>query len=354
MKSEHNNGKSKDHNYNKSNKKNNSHLERYKIQSYPISKSNSNRKHFLDYHQKLSNMDETEGSSDEDCNFLHNTRNENYNHKNTKKYDNLSISCNKEEKKFCIKSETEKSGASNNNNSDYNIKERLELAQGLNVKYNKLKQKYRKERDAATHWRKSYNNLLKYSITFDETIKTLIEENRIHQEYIINLEKKNSRILNTCNNITNDFHTNLFFNINNFNNTININNVNPNSNNLSNYSGVNYNTNSDSFIKLFQKNFNEIINDYKKQIDLLSEEKDSLFSNLSLSRHQHLQMTLKMEEIQNRIFYLDKLRLEDLQNLYNTDNVKNNTNMNSNTNSSSNYNTENNCNHNSNYNSNMN
>ncbi len=128
---------------------------------------------------------------------------------------------------------------------------------------------------------------------FDDTIKNLIEENRIHQEYIINLEKKNQKIMSSCSNITSDFHNNLFFNLNNLNSLV-------------------INNNNDSVNKLISKNFNELLNDYKKQLDLLSEEKDSLFSNLSLSRHQHLQMTLKMEEIQNRIFHLEKLRSDDL------------------------------------------
>jgi len=166
----------------------------------------------------------------------------------------------------------------------------------LQTKYKKLKLLYRNELEACLHWKNSYYNLLKNSLCFDDTIKTLIEENRIHQEYIINLEKKNQKLLQTCTNITNDFHNNFFFNMNNL--TLG----NNNSNNL----------NTDSLNKLISKNFNELLNDYKKQLDVLSEEKDTLFSNLSLARHQHLQMTLKTEEIQNRIFSLEKLRSDDL------------------------------------------
>jgi len=180
-----------------------------------------------------------------------------------------------------------------------NYQEFFEENKKLKLKYKKLKGLYRNEIEVSAHWKNSYFNLLRSSLTFDDTIKTLIEENRIHQEYIINLEKKNQKILLTCTNITNDFHNNLFFNLNNLNS-------------LSLNSNINNNFNTDSLSKLISKNFNELLNDYKKQLDLLAEEKDTLFSNLSLARHQHLQMTLKMEEIQNRIFNLEKLRSDDL------------------------------------------
>ena len=180
------------------------------------------------------------------------------------------------------------------NSNNYN--EFFEEFQKLKKKYKKLKQLYKGEIDACAHWKNSYFNLLRSSLSFDDTIKSLIEENRIHQEYIINLEKKNQKILSTCTNITNDFHNNLFFNLNNLNSLKYDNN----------------NNNSDSLGKLISKNFNELLNDYKKQLDMLSEEKDTLSCNLSLARHQNLQMTLKMEEIQNRIFNLEKLRSDDI------------------------------------------
>lgn len=199
----------------------------------------------------------------------------------------------------------------NNNLNSNNYNEFFEEYKKLKSKYKKLKGLYRSEIDACAHWKNSYFNLLKSSLTFDDTIKTLIEENRIHQEYIINLEKKNQKILSTCTNITNDFHNNLFFNLNNLNSL----SLNSNSNNNNNN-----NFNSESLSKLISKNFNELLNDYKKQLDVLAEEKDTLFSNLSLARHQHLQMTLKMEEIQNRIFNLEKLRSDDLVFLENKNN----------------------------------
>ena len=37
----------------------------------------------------------------------------------------------------------------------------------------------------------------------------------------------------------------------------------------------------------------------------------NLFRNLSLTRHQNLQMTLKLEEMQNRIYYIEKLNADD-------------------------------------------
>lgn len=217
---------------------------------------------------------------------------------------------NKNNKNKIVRDSTENlfTNISSENNNDMlnsnNYNEFFEEYQKLKKKYKKLKQLYKNEIDSCTHWKSSYFNLLKSSLSFDDTIKTLIEENRIHQEYIINLEKKNQKILTTCTNITNDFHNNLFFNLNSLYSLTNI-----NSNNSNN---ANNNNNSESLSKLISKNFNELLNDYKKQLDVLSEEKDTLFSNLSLARHQNLQMTLKMEEIQNRIFNLEKLRSDDL------------------------------------------
>jgi hypothetical protein len=170
-------------------------------------------------------------------------------------------------------------------NKYYNFEE--SPYQNLESRYNKLKDKYRICKRDMNHWRKSYFNLLKDSLTFDETIKTLYEENRIHMEYIIGLENKVNKILNTCKNITDNFHEN-----------------------------ISRNMNIDTGSKIdnsYMKNFNEIINDYKKQLEILSDEKEQLNTNLSISRHQQLQYTMKAEELQDRLYRIEQARYDDLK-----------------------------------------
>ena len=161
-------------------------------------------------------------------------------------------------------------------------------------KYIRLKEKYHESQNAEQHWRSSYFNLLNDSLSYEETIKSLIEENRIHQEYIISLENRLDKLLASCNNITHNFHNSLFKNLNSFNN--------PSNENISN---------------LFIKNYNEVLHDYKKQLEILAEEKDSLSTNLSITRHQQLQCTLKLEDAQTRLYNIERARMEDLKVLEN-------------------------------------
>jgi len=50
-------------------------------------------------------------------------------------------------------------------------------------------------------------------------------------------------------------------------------------------------------------------------LEILSEEKESLNTNLSISRHQHLQTTMKIENLQTRLYNLEQARIEDMKNL---------------------------------------
>jgi hypothetical protein len=68
---------------------------------------------------------------------------------------------------------------------------------------------------------------------------------------------------------------------------------------------------------LFMKNYNEVLNDYKKQLEILAEEKDNLSTNLSITRHQQLQTSMKIEALQTRVFNLEGARLEDMKILEN-------------------------------------
>jgi hypothetical protein len=167
--------------------------------------------------------------------------------------------------------------------------------QQLENKYNKLREKYDSVKKHAAHWRGSYFNLLKDSLVFDESIKTLYEENRIHLEYIISLESKISKLLVSCNNITNNFHQNLC-------KSLNMNEIN-----------IQTSSSNASMNNVYIKNFNEVLNDYKKQLEILAEEKDSLNTNLSISRHQQLQYSLRMEELQDRLYRIEQARHEDLR-----------------------------------------
>jgi hypothetical protein len=184
----------------------------------------------------------------------------------------------------------------------------------LKEKYKVMKAKLEVTQNAEKNWRTSYFNLLKDSLNWEETIKNLMEENRIHQEYIISLENKLNKLLVSCNNITNNFHKSL---------------------NLANLCGsnqglnYNYNTNNSQVMNQFQSfrsgynenmspnyenlNFEQILNDYKKQLEILAEEKENLNTNLSISRHQQLQCSIKLENLQTRLFNLEQARLEDLK-----------------------------------------
>jgi hypothetical protein len=165
--------------------------------------------------------------------------------------------------------------------------------------------------------RRSYFNLLKDSLTWEETIKNLMEENRIHQEYIISIENKLNKLLVSCNNITNSFHKSLnIANLYASNQGINLNyNYNTNTNNSQAFnqfqsfrSGNNENISPNENL-----NFEQILNDYKKQLEILSDEKENLYTNLSISRHQQLQSSLKLENLQTRLFNIEQARLEDLK-----------------------------------------
>jgi hypothetical protein len=181
---------------------------------------------------------------------------------------------------------------------EYVEKEKYDV---LKLKYDQLKEKYNKMRRQEKNWRSSYFDVLKESIHFDETLKNLIEENRIHQEYIISLENKLNRLLNSSNRITENFHNNIRqLKIIDF--------TNP---------GTNVNINNNNISNTLLKNYNEIINDYKQQIEILAEEKENLSTNMSISRHQQLQNTLKLEEMQNRILFMEQARLEDIKILQN-------------------------------------
>lgn len=184
---------------------------------------------------------------------------------------------------------------SNKKESKKGYKEYVEKEEYLELKFKQkeLKEKYKKLFNQEINWRSSYFNLLKDSIQYDEAIKNLIEENRIHQEYIISLENKLNKILTSCNNITSSFHNNLM-QLSNLDTTAN--------NNLSN---------------TLLKNYNEIINDYKQQIEILAEEKENLSTSLSITRHQQLQNTMKLEGMQKRILFMEQARLEDMKILQN-------------------------------------
>jgi hypothetical protein len=187
----------------------------------------------------------------------------------------------------------------------------------LKEKYKVMKAKLEVTQNAEKNWRRSYFNLLKDSLTWEETIKNLMEENRIHQEYIISIENKLNKLLVSCNNITNSFHKSLnIANLYASNQGINLNyNYNTNTNNSQAFnqfqsfrSGNNENISPNENL-----NFEQILNDYKKQLEILSDEKENLYTNLSISRHQQLQSSLKLENLQTRLFNIEQARLEDLK-----------------------------------------
>lgn len=134
-------------------------------------------------------------------------------------------------------------------------------------------------------WRGLFVNQVKESLEFETTIKCLYEENRLNQEYIISLEDRINKLLIRTNNITNNYHNNLkslHRLIQNIESTSNENN--KILNNLDNI-------------------FNQmnLIDDFKSQLEILSEEKENSNSNLALSRHQYLQASIKLDQFQKKI-----------------------------------------------------
>jgi hypothetical protein len=201
-------------------------------------------------------------------------------------------------------------------NTENNNNQIFEKHQMLQQKYNTLKEKFKERCEVSEYWRRNYFNLLKDSLTFEETIMQLTEENRIHLEYIISLENKINKILQVTNNITNSFHQNLmnFLRNDNASQGFNINTTNlmTNNNNDLNHSNISNNKNI-GLNNAYYKNFTETLNDYKKQLEILAEEKETLNTNLSISRHQQLQVNLKVEELQSRVVNLEKARFQDLK-----------------------------------------
>lgn len=199
------------------------------------------------------------------------------------------------------------------NFSNKDLRESNDNSRKLQMKYLKLKDKLLDKTREADNWRNSYFNLLKDSINFDECIKTLYEENRIHIEYIISLENKLNKLLVTCNNITNNFHNNLYKNMN-------LNNSNDIVNTTTNFNSNNNSNNNPNINQIFLKNYNEILNDYKRQLEILAEEKESLHTNLSIARHSQLQYAMRIEEMQTRIYTLEQSRIEDIKTIENSRN----------------------------------
>jgi hypothetical protein len=168
----------------------------------------------------------------------------------------------------------------------------------LKDKYNHSKVSLEQIQKKEEYWRRLYFTLLEDSILYEETIKNLIEENRIHQEYIINLENKLNKVIISCNVITDNFHNNLSQTLcGNYNN-----------NHLNSFTGSSSMGNDFTFQ---MKNMHEVLNDYKRQLEILAEEKDSLSTNLSISRHQQLQLTMKLEVMQTRLYNFERGQLED-------------------------------------------
>ena len=171
--------------------------------------------------------------------------------------------------------------------------------------YETLNKRYENVVLEAEHWRKCYFNLLKESINFDDTIRSLLEENRIHSEYIISLEKKSNKLLTSCTNMANNFHSSFskMHNLEGSNSSVDI----SNTNNTNENKGI---RNIDNHLV---KNFNEILNDYKKQLEILADEKDNNNTNLAVSRHQNLQLTMQLEQLQTRVVNYEKLKIEELK-----------------------------------------
>jgi hypothetical protein len=193
-----------------------------------------------------------------------------------------------------------------NNNDSSSIYEKF---QKLQQKYHNLKDKFKERCEVSEYWRRNYFTLLKDSLNFEETILQLTEENRIHLEYIISLENKISKILQVTNNITNNFHMNMM----NFMKNDNLNSSNLFTQNENNQQNFNNNNKFTGIQNSYLKNLSETLNDYKKQLEILAEEKETLSTNLSISRHQQLQVNLKVEDLQSRIVNLEKSRLQDMK-----------------------------------------
>ena len=139
--------------------------------------------------------------------------------------------------------------------------------------------------DEVCFWRNLYVNQVKESLEYEETIKTLYEENKLNQEYIISLEDRLNNLLDKTNNITNNYHNNLK----------SLHKLIESLENNKNY--------DNNFSSNFMTNL-KIVDDFHNQLIVVSEEKENIYSNLSLCRHQSLQLSIKVEEMQKKIVQL--------------------------------------------------
>lgn len=174
-------------------------------------------------------------------------------------------------------------------NSEKLTRNHLSEAASINNNYTTFRVESKEEDieqgDSSQFWKELYMNQIRDSLNYEETIKTLFEENRLNQEYIIGLESRLSSILNKSNNITNNFHNNL-------------------SALFRQFSMIGNNSCAPDLSDL--KSYLSNAEDYKSQLDILAEEKDNLTANLSLSRHQYLQSIIKIDELQGTVVNLQK------------------------------------------------
>ena len=177
-----------------------------------------------------------------------------------------------------------------NNNNKNSISNNYDKS-CISVLLNKnLDSEYYNENETIEFWKNMCFSMIKDSIQYENTILNLFEENRIYQEYVVSLEDKISKILIKTNNITSDYHKHLNY-LNNIINELN--------QSIKNKDSITLELNRNDIINQEIIVLKNTINDYKSQLDILAEEKETLTSNLSLSRHQCIQATIKLEEIQN-------------------------------------------------------
>lgn len=167
-------------------------------------------------------------------------------------------------------------------NYDYSRSPKIKIMQDNYEEY--IKQE---EEASSEYWKKIALSLIEDSMQYEKTILTLFEENRIHQEYIISLEEKLSKLLIKTNNITTNYHQHL----------TSLHKL------IKHMEEIEDKDDKEENEDLNRKNtqitvLKNTIEDYKSQLNILAEEKDSLTANLSLARHQCLQSSIKMEEIQ--------------------------------------------------------
>lgn len=194
--------------------------------------------------------------------------------------------------------------------NNFRIEERiLEEARSKHILSNDLN----KCLEQAEKWKRLYLAEAKNVLSLQKQYKSLIEDNKCHTEYILDLENRFEKLNQNYYELYNDYHKKLTeFRIENLKNVQNEIEKHKSSLSTPEYSkfenAVLVETLQEELTKEKERG-----NDLRIQINLLVTTKEELQRNLSMSRHHALELVSKLEDEAGKVAALEDLRIGDLQ-----------------------------------------